>query len=199
MAPGVAGIQQRRPAASLIDGYRRRRVGGQVLTDRLGVAEHARGQQAAAGDAGIGPQHLAGPPRPALDRGVREIRHLPAGGRVGIDGRGKTGPAREAQFPRDDQLSSGQADRAAGPGRVMAGQAIQGRGIAPSGSVPQLFGPTPQLVKIGARGKRIRHGFSLRRLRSAARPRKSPQPHMHQRLEVDSVLPADPVAPSRRH
>jgi hypothetical protein len=51
---------------------------------------------------------------------------------------------------------------------MMAGQALKGRGIAGPGAVAQFFGAAAQLAEIGAFGKRVRHGVSLRRLRSAA-------------------------------
>ena len=139
-----------------------------MLQYRPGVAEHARGQQAAAGDTRVGPQDLAGPPHPALDRGGREIRRYPAGGRAGADGGNEPGPAGKAQFPCDDQLGGGQADRAAAGSGVMARQPLQGRGIAPPGGVTQFLGPQAQLAEVGALWKRIGHGFSLRGLRSAA-------------------------------
>jgi hypothetical protein len=51
---------------------------------------------------------------------------------------------------------------------VMAGQALNGRGIADPGGVAQFLGAAAQLAEIGALGNRVRHGVSLRRLRSAA-------------------------------
>ena len=116
----------------------------------------------------IGAHDLAGLPHPALDRGGQERRERPAGCSVGFERGGQSGPAREAQFAGDDQLGGGQPDRAGGRGRVMAGQALNGRGIARPGGVAQFLGAAAQLAEIGALGKRIRHGVSLRRLRSAA-------------------------------
>src|SRR6202021_2230306 len=60
------------------------------------------------------------------------------------------------------------AARAGGRCRVMAGQALGGRGVAGPGGVAQFLGAAAQLAEIGALGKRGRHGVSLRRLRSAA-------------------------------
>ncbi len=66
---GVAGVEQRRPAALVVEGQRRPRLGGEVLAHRRGVAEHGRGGQAAPADTGIGVQDLSGLPHPALDGG----------------------------------------------------------------------------------------------------------------------------------
>ena len=55
-----------------------------------------------------------------------------------------------------------------------------------------------QLVEIGALGKRLGHGVSLRRLRSAAQAEEEATALAWGCSEVDSVLSADPVAPSRR-
>ena len=51
---------------------------------------------------------------------------------------------------------------------MMAGQALHGRGIARPGGVAQFLGAAAELAEIGAIGKRVRHGVSLCRLRSAA-------------------------------
>ena len=144
------------------------RVGGEVLAHRRGVAEHGRGGQAAPGDIRIGVQDLPGLPHPAIDRGGQERRERLAGCSVGFERGGEPRPAGKAQFAGDDQLGGGQPDRAGGQGRVMAGQALNGRGITGPGGVAQLFGAAAQLAEIGALGKRFRHGVSLRRLRSAA-------------------------------
>ena len=50
----------------------------------------------------------------------------------------------------------------------MAGQARNGGGIAGPGGVAQFLGAAAQLAEMRAFGKRMGHGVSLRRLRSAA-------------------------------
>ena len=67
------------------------------------------------------------------------------------------------------------------------------------GGVAQLLGLAAQLVEVGALGKRSGHGVSLLRLRSAAQAEEEATAMAVCCSEVDSVLPADPAAPSRRH
>ena len=93
---GVAGVQQRRPAALIIEGQRRPRVAGEVLAHRRGVPEHGRGGQAAPGDTRIGVQDLPGVPHPALDRGGQELRERPAGCGVGFERGDEPRPAGKA-------------------------------------------------------------------------------------------------------
>ncbi len=153
MPPGVAGVQQGRPAAFVVDGHRGSGVGGEHLTYRLGVAEHGRGEQAAAGDARICTEDVAGLPQTALDRGGHERGHLSTGDRVGVDGGFEPGPAREAQLASDDQLGGSQTDRVLACRWMMAGEPLPSCGIPPSGRVAQFFGPAAQLVEIRALGK----------------------------------------------
>ena len=87
---------------------------------------------------------------------------------MGLDGRLELGPAGEAQLAGDDQLGGGQGDGALECTRVVAGEALDGVGIAAAGGVAQLLGLAAQLVEVGALGKRSGHGVSLLRLRSAA-------------------------------
>ena len=69
-------------------------------------------------------------------------------------------------------------------------------GSPPAGSVAELLRPAAQLVEVGVIGKRSGHGVFLLRLRSAAQAEGRGQQPVRGDAEVDSVLPADPVAPS---
>ena len=79
---------------------------------------------------------------------------------------------------------------------MVAGEPFDGAGIAAAGGVAQLLGLAAQLVEVGALGKRSGHGVSLLRLRSAAQAEEEATAMTVGASEVDSVLPADPAAPS---
>jgi hypothetical protein len=62
----------------------------------------------------------------------------------------------------------------------------------------KLLGLTAQLIDVGALGQRSGHGVSLTSLRSAAQAKEEATAITVDTPEVDSVLPADPMAPSQR-
>src|SRR5215472_15382884 len=72
------------------------------------------------------------------------------------------------QLAGDDQLGRGQAGYALERRWVVAAEALRRRRITAAGRIAQLLRLAAQLVEIGALGKRIGHGVSLLRLRSAA-------------------------------
>jgi hypothetical protein len=80
----------------------------------------------------------------------------------------------------------------------MAREPLAGGGIAGPDGVAELFGLAAQLAEMVACWQRIGHGVSLRRLRSAAQAEEEPRQPGQPDSEVDTVLPADPAAPSKR-
>ena len=79
---------------------------------------------------------------------------------------------------------------------MVTADALDGVGVAAAGGVAQLLSLAAQLVEVGALRKRSGHGVSLLRLRSAAQAEEEATAMTVRASEVDSVLPADPAAPS---
>ena len=199
MPVGVADIEQPRPASHVVDGDAVCRVKGKQLDHPLRIAENGGGVQAVTGYVGRSFEDRGGLTHTALDRGGHEDLGQPLGGcGVGLDGGLELRPAREAQLAGNDQLGDRQADLAGG-GRwaVVAAETLDGVGVAAAGGVAQLLGLASQLVEVGALRKRSGHGVSLLRLRSAAQAEEEATAMTVRTTEVDSVLPADPAAPSR--
>ncbi len=115
---------------------------------------------------------------------------------MGLDGGLEARPAGESQLASDDQLGRRQGDGTLARTPVVADEALDSTGLLAAGGVAQLLGLAPQLGEVGALGKRIGHGASLLRLRSAAQAEEEATAKVWSDSEVDSVLPADPVAPS---
>jgi len=79
---------------------------------------------------------------------------------------------------------------------VVAAEPLHRRRVTAADRIAQLLRLAAQLAEIGALGKRTGHGVSLFRLRSAAQAEEEATANVWSDSEVDSVLPADPVAPS---
>jgi len=130
-----------------------------------------------------------------LDRRCHERLRPPLGtGGVGLDGGLEARPACESQLASDDQLGRRQGDGTLGRTPVVADEALDSTGLLAAGGVTQLLGLASQLGEVGPLRKRIGHGVSLLRLRSAAQAEEEATANVWSDSEVDSVLPADPVA-----
>src|SRR4029077_16076586 len=101
------------------------------------------------------------------------------------------GPGGEPVLPGDRELRRGQHDLARD--RIDPGDRV---GVAALGGVQQVLGLVAELVQVGP-GRQIRHDVSLAAARSAPGPEEIVTTWAcGSKREVDSVLPADPAAPS---
>ncbi len=161
MPPGVAGVQQRRPAALLVDRHRGSRIGGEHVPHRLGVANHGRGEQAAPGDARIGTDDVTSLPKAPVNHRADECSHtsIDVGG-PRVDSGLEPRPARKPSLPGDDQLGRSQAGYTLGRRWVVAAEALRRRRVTAADRIEQLPCLAAQLPEIGALGNGIGRGHA---------------------------------------
>ncbi len=198
MPARVADVQQRRPAALAVDRARRRPVGRDQLPDQAHVADHSRGTNVRPCQTRIILQQDPRPALPILDRRRHERRsplHDP-GSR--FDRRLELRPAREPELAGDHKLSDRERDRPRSTRSNLPDDPLQRHRLASTRRIPQLLRLPAQLLEIQTITARVRHGISLHRLRPAAQAKEEAR-NMINFPEVDTVLPADPEAPSSAH
>lgn len=200
MPLGIAGVEEQRPAAMLIDCDCCRGIGGEELADRPSVTEDGGRVDAGRGDVRMRCEDRGCFETAALNRRRHECLRQPfrrTG--AGIDADLQPRPACKPQFPGNHQLSCRQGS---------VGLAAQGRtaGSSDPERLDLRYGrhhAAPWLDGATGRGsvdrERSRHGVFLQRLRSADQAEEEAPAIGSSDSEVDSVLPADPVASSGRH